>query len=214
MEKQKKRFAEKYRAVVELENFIGIFPNVVDDKMCSEFINYFNAISKQGLTMSSMDIAYPDGDSRKLGTTRKDEVVHIPSGLPTNCFPSSICQPIWNTIQECYKIYDNEYNIDKKWMSYSFNIIRVRPTGGYHVWHHEHNFFDPLRMLAWMIILEAPESGGETEFLHQSVKIKPKVGQLTMWPAAFTHKHRGNPPLEGQKTYLTGWFHLAPDNTK
>jgi hypothetical protein len=22
--------------------------------------------------------------------------------------------------------------------------------------------------------------------------------------------HRGNPPLEGQKTYITGWFELLP----
>ena len=35
---------------------------------------------------------------------------------------------------------------------------------------------------------------------------KRKIKQLSIWPATFTHKHRGNPPLEGQKTYLTGWF--------
>ena len=39
--------------------------------------------------------------------------------------------------------------------------------------------------------------------------IEPKVGQLTIWPAGFTHNHRGNPPLEGQITYLTGWFSLV-----
>ena len=42
------------------------------------------------------------------------------------------------------------------------------------------------------------------------MRIEPKVGQLTIWPAGFTHKHRGNPPLEGQKTYITGWFELTP----
>tara|TARA_B110000977_G_C10900447_1_gene425065 strand:- start:544 stop:753 length:210 start_codon:yes stop_codon:yes gene_type:complete len=61
-----------------------------------------------------------------------------------------------------------------------------------------------------MIIIEAPSRGGETEFLYQSMRVEPKVGQLTIWPAAFTHKHRGNPPLEGRKTYITGWFDVTP----
>ena len=200
---------------IKLEQFIGIFPNVIDTTICSEFIKYFNAISEAGLTMSSMDIAYPDPqDLRKLGSVRKDEVVHIPSGLPISCFPNGMAQSIWSKISECYTIYNNKYNIDKQWASHSFNICRVLPTGGYHGWHHEHTFYDSGRILAWMIILEAPERGGGTEFLHQSVNIEPRVGQLTMWPAGFTHKHRGNPPLEGQKTYLTGWFHLAPDSVK
>ena len=56
--------------------------------------------------------------------------------------------------------------------------------------------------------LESPKKGGETEFLYQSMRIEPEVGKLLIWPAGFTHKHRGNPPLEGQKTYMTGWFDL------
>ena len=38
------------------------------------------------------------------------------------------------------------------------------------------------------------------------MRIEPKVKQLLIWPAGYTHTHRGNPPLEGQKTYITGWF--------
>ena len=65
-----------------------------------------------------------------------------------------------------------------------------------------------------MVVIESPERGGETEFLHQSMRIEPKVGQLVIWPAGFTHKHRGNPPLEGQKTYITGWFQMVPEFEK
>ena len=37
----------------------------------------------------------------------------------------------------------------------------------------------------------------------------PEVGKLLIWPAGFTHMHRGNPPLEGEKMYITGWFTVA-----
>jgi len=190
---------------MKLEQFIGIFPNAISDDLCSEFVNYFNAISEQGLTMSSMD----DATRPQSGTTRKDKVIHIPSGLPTNCFPHDMCQALWTNVLKCYTIYDKEYNIERDVTSYSFNARRVQVSGGFHTWHHEHTFHNPLRILAWHLNIEVPKRGGETEFLFQSMRIEPKVGQLSIWPAAFTHKHRGNPPLEGQKTYLTGWFELT-----
>ena len=60
-----------------------------------------------------------------------------------------------------------------------------------------------------MTYLEAPKKGGETEFLHQSLRIEPIVGRTLIWPAGFTHVHRGNPPLDGEKMYIDGWFTAA-----
>ena len=54
------------------------------------------------------------------------------------------------------------------------------------------------------------EEGGETEFLHQHVRFTPKRGTVVFWPAAFTHQHRGNPPLKGTKYILTGWYINCP----
>lgn len=47
---------------------------------------------------------------------------------------------------------------------------------------------------------------GETEFLYYPRRIKPKQGTLIVFPGAFTHAHRGNPPLSGDKYIITGWI--------
>ena len=186
-----------------LDQFIGIFPNAISEALCSEFIRWFNEISEQGITMSAME------EQGVPGHIRKDETILIPSRIPIHCFPRDICIPLWQNLKECFNFYDNEYTIDRPTTSHVFKIHRVHPSGGYHVWHHEHDYMSPYRVLAWHLTLEAPEKGGETEFLHQSIRIESKVGQLAIWQEGHTHKHRGNPPLEGQKTYLTGWFELV-----
>jgi hypothetical protein len=92
-------------------------------------------------------------------------------------------------------------------VNHIFKLHKVKKGGGYHLWHHEvENYEYNNRVLAWMTYLKVPEEGGETEFLYQSKRIKPVVGTTLIWPAHFTHLHRGNPPLKGEKYYLTGWF--------
>ena len=49
------------------------------------------------------------------------------------------------------------------------------------------------------------EDSGETEFLYQKKKIKPKAGRVLIFPGSFTHLHRGNPPYE-TKYIATGWL--------
>ena len=195
-----------------IEQFIGIFPDIIDDELCSGFVKWFDLVSEQNLTMSSLE------DSGLSGYKRKDESISIPDtvtppegiiSLPQNTFPHGLCNPFWKILQNCLNLYMNELVYDRELTSHTFKVVRAKPSSGYHVWHHEHTFVAPYRIAAWHVTLEAPKRGGETEFLHQSMRVKPKVGQLLIWPAGFTHKHRGNPPLEGQKTYITGWFDVT-----
>ena len=61
------------------------------------------------------------------------------------------------------------------------------------------------RCLTWMVYLNDVNEGGETEWLYQQLKIKPKRGTVVIWPTGFTHLHRGNPPMSN-KYIVTGWF--------
>ena len=48
-----------------------------------------------------------------------------------------------------------------------------------------------------------------TEFLYQAKRIRPEQGLALIWPADFTHTHRGNPPLAETKYIVTSWFEFA-----
>ena len=93
-----------------------------------------------------------------------------------------------------------------------FKIHKVKKTEGYHAWHYERAGKHVDRVMAYMTYLEVPQKGGETEFLHQSLRIDPFVGRTLIWPGGFTLMHRGNPPLEGEKIYITGWFKTDRDD--
>ncbi|MEW5250797.1 2OG-Fe(II) oxygenase [Microbulbifer sp. 2201CG32-9] len=89
--------------------------------------------------------------------------------------------------------------------------------GGFFHWHSEHypHPSDPAqkslhRVLFWLLYLNDVEEGGETEFCYQGTKIKPRRGHLILSPCGFTHTHRGNAPLSGDKYVLTSWVMYRP----
>lgn len=93
----------------------------------------------------------------------------------------------------------------------SINLQRYRAgEGGYPYWHCElyprDRDADCLhRTLLWTLYLNDDFESGETEFLYQSRKVRPRAGSLLIAPAAFTHTHRGNRPERGDKYIATSW---------
>ncbi len=82
--------------------------------------------------------------------------------------------------------------------------------GGYPYWHSEqyprHDAGEALhRVLLWSVYLNDGFAAGETEFLYQQRLIRPRAGSLLIAPAAFTHTHRGNRALGGDKYICTSW---------
>ncbi len=93
----------------------------------------------------------------------------------------------------------------------SINLQRYTANeGGYPYWHCELYPKDAVcdtlhRAVLWTVYLNDSFDEGETEFLYQHRKVKPKTGSLLIAPTAFTHTHRGNRPLGGDKYIATSW---------
>tara|TARA_B100000459_G_scaffold140579_1_gene99683 strand:+ start:553 stop:1260 length:708 start_codon:yes stop_codon:yes gene_type:complete len=89
-------------------------------------------------------------------------------------------------------------------------LQRTKPSEGFHNWHADHGSNAPYRQLVTILYLNDDFEGGETEFLYQSVRVKPKIGKYVIFPAAWTHTHRGNPPIGGTKYICTSWVDEYP----
>jgi len=61
------------------------------------------------------------------------------------------------------------------------------------------------RMLAWTIFLNDIKKGGGTEFINQKYTAKPVCGDFYIWPAYWTHLHRGISAPKENKYIITGW---------
>ena len=198
----------------EYKDFIGIYDESIPVELCNDFINDYEK-AKRNRTIIDLskenEIGWVDNPPHSV---RKDEIV-IVDPLSSSIYPKPPVDAYWKFLQECFKRYIERYSIQFDGPIYNdvFKIHKVRKSEGYHVWHYEKSSPENIdRLMAYMTYLEVPKKGGETEFLHQSLRIEPVVGRTLIWPAGYTHMHRGNPPLDGEKMYITGWFNSARVN--
>lgn len=94
----------------------------------------------------------------------------------------------------------------------NINIQRYYPGQGFHGFHFEKNPSSKntlSRHLVFMTYLNDVPEGGETEFFHQNLKIKPEQGLTVIWPAEWTYLHRGL-SSKHTKYIVTGWFNFLP----
>ena len=93
-------------------------------------------------------------------------------------------------------------------VSEPWNIQHYAVSRHYSRWHCENNGQKPFnnRVMAWMTYLNDVETGGETQFLYQNCMIQPRKGLTLLWPAYFTHTHRGVPSPTEEKYVMTGWI--------
>jgi len=57
----------------------------------------------------------------------------------------------------------------------------------------------------------AIELFNSAQYVNRSehLRITPKKGRLVICPAFWTHFHRGNPPISGEKYMINGWMEFA-----
>ena len=124
-----------------------------------------------------------------------------------------ICNSIFKTLKSGMLEYRNTYpflRIVERWeVLPSFNIQKYNPSEAYYGLHCENDGTTNeslARMGAWMIYLNDVTDGGGTEFPAQNKKFQSCAGDLLLWPAYWTHPHKGIPSPTQTKYIVTGWF--------
>jgi hypothetical protein len=177
-------------------------------KICDDVIKFFNeknTVKKAGASGKNGKII--------IDKNIKDSLDHVIDLSKMN--PNSI---VHQYLMQLKIVVDN-YLLKYPFAHIShFSILEspviqyYHPTGGYKEWHCERStHMSPMsaRHLVFMTYLNDVNDAGETEFLYQNLKVKPRKGLTVIWPADWTHFHRGVPSPTEEKYIVTGWLSFS-----
>lgn len=187
------------------DNFIEVYNNALTRDECDTIINYFEGMRSHNLVFNR--VHHVEGPKHE-----KEDETHFLMHPDSFLFPIThpIVKILVDRVSACYTQYVGKYSILATNKSHGILSVRLQKTpigGGYHKWHYETDGRnESCRIAAFTVYLNDVEQGGETEYLYQHQRCEAKLGRVAIWPAGYTHPHRGNPPLTNEKYIATGWI--------
>ena len=195
----------------EILNKPNIFPTFIGSwtiepiLLCDELIDYFeNNKYKQKQGRTTVGLNRDQKDSTDILINPKDILI------PGN----EIFKKYFDQLFECHKDYVSQWDFlksaSKKYEIGSFNLQKYKAGQHFKQIHTERFSLESLhRVFAFMTYLNDVQEGGATYFSHYDLEIKPKKGLTLIWPAEWTHAHRGNTLNSGLKYIITGWMNFT-----
>ena len=114
---------------------------------------------------------------------------------------------ILESLCNCLDLYVNKHpqlNLIPKWRYHPFyNLQKYDPNQAYHSLHCVEDTLETKRMMAWMFYLNTVTDGGGTYFDNYDLTMDAVQGRI--WPAYWTHMHKGIVSQTETKYIATGW---------
>lgn len=202
-----------------MSSYIGIYENALSDNASDYIMNLFNTDFKKHKGVAGVDKLY---DPDKKDSTDLNLMEYGKEKIPPQIF-----QELENSLTKYLVEYSKDHPLNAHFVDATkeerenrlWNMFSVFPfsilckkynkgKGGYHVWHSDRGSSSTSkhRYLVCMYYLNDVEEGGETEFYGQKLKVKPKKGSLVIFPATFTHMHKGHVPISNDKYIMNFWI--------
>ncbi len=193
----------------EYKGFIGVYSDVYPEGYCQHLISEFDRLEISGAganRIQSEGAKRHVKDDFQIGLSLKGQNTEDFNG-------KNVVDMFFDGLQNCYEEYTSKFSSlqQGKIRGTIMKMQRTGPGGGYHIWHGEQGNGDHAnRVLVYMLYLNTlePHEAGETEFLYQKERYNPTENQMILWPASYTHTHRGNAVFGDRSKYIvTGWFY-------
>jgi|14_taG_2_1085336.scaffolds.fasta_scaffold53171_2 hypothetical protein len=190
------------------DDFIGIF---YSDINCSQYIDFHKKSDQANNIIRRRNINVENDTPQKRAQLVQDDLITIDTTSHMLNFNRNVplLSDYNNLTSQAMDLYVQRWNsvANFEFQQAYMNIQKTSKSQGYHVWHYEDGpYANNRRMFATILYLNDVDEGGETEFLYQSLRVKPERGKFLIWPAQWMHTHRGNPPLSGEKYIITSWI--------
>lgn len=175
---------------LDLASFIGTFDTSLD--LCDRLVQEFE---------SKSHIAHYSDDMRQYHRLTNIQISR------------ELDEEYTQELLRCFSMYTEKYTYalaaSFPWcISKPYNLQKYYPGKHYSAWHCETSGPEKgkyLRTFTFLTYLNDVTDGGETEFLYQGIKVRPKKGLTLIWPAGWTHIHKGAPSNSQVKYITTGW---------
>lgn len=188
---------------MEIKDFVLEQPGFLAPEMCVRTVEYIENMGAAGMMLDRSSYAKRHVQDDKSFGLYGEYAVRVEG---TADIANTFLELFWSL---SYQIYRDKYSVLHDVAPHSILFIKGQKTEvgqGFHQWHQEcAEQATAGRILSFVVYLNDVAEGGETEFLYYPRRVKPEQGKLLLFPGAFTHTHRGNPPLSGAKYILTGW---------
>lgn len=190
------------------KDFIGIYENVLSDEYTNEIINIFDQNKYKFQPRVRLD-----RNNNLIASDRAISSDQINIASHIDFFNNILDKKILPRYFSKYPSFLQTISESSEGITIiPFQIQETSPGEGYHKFHSEWGGVNDIayRILTYTAYLNDINEGGETEFLYQHSRLKPKKGTIVIFPSFCTHFHRGNPPLKNNKYIVTGWITLKP----
>ena len=189
--------------ISEETNFIGCW-KLNDHKLCEDIIDLFEN-NKQFHQKGVTGIGINENVKKSIDMPVDPKVLNNDQFKVLKIYMSKLF--------ECYQDYKTTWPFLNRSFSEidipTFNLQKYEEGGHFADVHCERDQITNMhRVFAWMTYLNDVDSGGETYFEHFKLKIKPEAGKTLIWPAEWTHAHKGEVLKSGLKYIVTGWMHF------
>jgi len=188
------------RNTLEFNSFIGV-SYIQDLSVCDDLIDYFETHPEYRFVGTSGSLSKVNENVKK---STEISFLNVDPNLKERYF-----MQLKNVTEE-YKTHYTHCNesIPSWGLCEEPKLQKYKPGEGFYRWHSERSSVLPYtkRLLVYMTYLNDVSDGGETEFFYQQVKLRPKKGLTLIWPADWTHTHRGVTSSTQTKYIVTGWY--------
>ena len=205
-----------------MKNFIGIYKNALSDNTCDLLKEVFNNAKdqqrqgtvgtygmvspkiKQSTDLNILDLLKTDSRVPQVLLPQIKQALDMGMVSYLKEFPFSTAlkdtpeDKLMENLLGDYSFFNDAIVMQK------YN----KGKDGFHSFHEDNGSLDPTlsRVLVCMFYINDVEKGGETEFYHYDLKVKPTKGTLIIFPTYFTHLHKGHIPITDDKYILNIWL--------
>lgn len=184
---------------VNLNDFIRVYDDVLDLKICNFLIDFFeeNSNLHERVENNSRPNFTQLNLTENYNITEKVNAVH-----------NYLISKVYEYKNKYYQLFD-PVCFPKKHNFEQFRIKKYFPEKGDQFDTHVDvlDYSSSRRYLAFLWYLNDVSVGGETTF--ENLSIVPKAGSMLVFPPVWLFPHKGNPPISNTKYIMSTYLHYT-----